>query len=290
MEFSSILVQGYCRSIFQERMNPLLFPREPKEIKQRQMQEYWKAQQNPFCIDITFLITYTLLAKEEFYLWKNCFDRVQQEEWRKFYIKSEYNNRHYESFFGMRASAELDWLTGMVLKIKQESFHEYWELMNGIAMMFPWERQFLQNQGRIQIKDLLQIVAKEENIILKSGKLLLLLIMAEFYHKQMTREDAWNKLEKVLFAGMEVFRNYQSSVRLDNHPKIRKKIDENLKSHGIHPFRLRQYTYTTEEVPEFQEIKEEDWEYMWQMVIAMERYLEETETDYKYCRKNVKEN
>lgn len=287
MEFSSILVQGYCRSIFQERMNPLLFSREPREVKQRQMQERWKAQQNPFCIDITFLVTYTLLAKEEFYLWKKCFDRAQREKWRKFYMESEYNNRHYESFFGMRAGVELDWLTGMVLKVKQESFHEYWELMNGIAMIFPWERKYVQSKGMIPIKELLQIVAKEENIIIKSGKLLLLLIMAEFYHKQMTRRDAWNMLEEVLFAGMEVFQNYQWSVRLDNLPKISKKIDENLKNHGIHPFRLQQYTYAAEEAPEFHEIKEDDWKYMWQMVTAMEKYLQETEMDYKQFQKNL---
>ncbi len=290
MEFSSILVHGYCRSIFQERMNPLLFPREPGEIKQRRLRDCWKAQQSPFCIDVTFLMTYTLLATQEFYLWKKCFDCAQKKEWRKFYMQSEYNNRHYESFFGMRESVDLDWITGMVLKVKKESFHEYWELMNGIAMMFPWQRQFVQGQGMIQIKDLLQFVAKEENIILKSGKLLLLLIMAEFYHKQMIREDAWNKLEEVLFAGMKIFHNYQSSVCSNHLPKISKKIEENLKSHGIHPFRLQQYSYTTQEVPEFQQIKEDDWEYMWQMVTAMERYLEEAETDYRGCCKNLYEN
>lgn len=284
MEFSSILVHGYCRSIFQERMNPLLFSREPEEIKQRQIQERWRAKQTPFCIDTTFLITYTMLAKEEFYMWKKCIDHIRKEEWREFYIHSEYNNRHYESFFSMRAGAELDWFTGMVLKIRQESFDEYWELMNGIAMIFPWEREFVQNQAMIQIKDLLRIVAQEENIILKSGKLLFILIMAEFYHKQMTRKDAWNKLEEVLFLGMEVYQNDHWSVRSDNLPKISKKIDENFKSHGIHPFRLQQYTYNMEEVPEFQEMKEDDWRYMWQMVIAMEKYLKESEAHYKYSR------
>lgn len=284
MEFSSILVHGYCRSIFQERMNPLLFSREPGEIKQRQVQERWRAKQTPFCIDTTFLITYTMLAKEEFYMWKKCIDYVWKEEWREFYIQSEYNNRHYESFFGMRAGAELDWFTGMVLKIRQESFEEYWELMNGIAMIFPWEIKFVQSHSMIQIRDLLQIVAKEENIILKSGKLLLILIIAEFYHKQMTRQDAWNKLEEVLFLGMEVYQNHQWSVQSDNLPKISKKIDENFRSHGIHPFRLQQYTLNMEEVPEFQEVKEDDWRYMWQMVIAMENYLKESEAHYKYSR------
>lgn len=284
MELSSILVHGYCRSIFQERMNPLLFSREPGEIKQRQVQERWRAKQNPFCIDTTFLITYTMLAKEEFYMWKKCIDYVRKKEWREFYIQTEYNNRHYESFFGMRAGAELDWFTGMVLKIRQESFEEYWELMNGIAMIFPWEIKFVQSHPMIQIKDLLQIVAKEENIILKSGKLLLILIIAEFYHKQMTRQDAWNQLEEVLFLGMEVYQNHQWSVQSDNLPQISKKIDENFRSNGIHPFRLQQYTYNIEEVPEFQEMKEDDWKYMWQMVIAMEKYLKESEAHYKYSR------
>ncbi|MBQ2800343.1 MAG: hypothetical protein IJF03_03015 [Lachnospiraceae bacterium] len=285
MEFSSILVQGYCRSLFQERMNPLLFSRESREVKQKKMQEWWQVRQHPFCVDTTFLVTYTLLSKEEFYIWKKCIDYHQKQEWRKTYIQSEYNNRHYESFFGMRASAELDWITGMVLKIRQKSFHEYWELMNGIAMIFPWERQYIQSQGMIWIKDLLQLVSKEDNIILKSGKLLLLLIIAEFYQKQMTRKDAWNKLEEVLFLGMEVYQNYQWSVRLDNLPKISKKIDENFRRHGIHPFRMQQYAPASEEVPEFQEMKEEDWKYMWQMVTAMEKYLEEAEADYKHQRK-----
>ena len=123
MEFSSILVQGYCRSLFQERMNPLLFSRESREVKQKKMQEWWQVRQHPFCVDTTFLVTYTLLSKEEFYIWKKCIDYHQKQEWRKTYIQSEYNNRHYESFFGMRASAELDWLTGMVLKIRQKSFY-----------------------------------------------------------------------------------------------------------------------------------------------------------------------
>lgn len=285
MEFSSILVQGYCRSLFQERMNPLLFSRESREVKQKKMQEWWQVRQHPFCVDTTFLVTYTLLSKEEFYIWKKCIDYYQKQEWRKTYIQSEYNNRHYESFFGMRASAELDWITGMVLKIRQKSFHEYWELMNGIAMIFPWERQYIQSQGMIWIKDLLQLVSKEDNIILKSGKLLLLLIIAEFYQKQMTRKDSWNKLEEVLFLGMEVYQNYQWSVRLDNLPKISKKIDENFRRHGIHPFRMQQYAPASEEVPEFQEMKEEDWKYMWQMVTAMEKYLEEAEADYKHQRK-----
>lgn len=284
MEFNSILVRGYCRSIFQEQMNPLLFSREPKEMKQRRIQDCWQERQNPFCMDMTFLITYTVLAKEEFYMWQKCIDILQKQEWRRYYIQSEYNNRHYESFFGMRAGAELDWFTGMVLKVRQESFNEYWELMNGIAMIFPWEREFVQNQGMIKIKDLLQVISKEENIILKSGKLLLLLIMAEFYQKQMARKDAWDKLEQVLFQGMEVYQNYQWSVRLDNLPKISKKLDENFKSHGIHPFRLQKYAHNMDEIPEFREMKEDDWKYMWQMVTAMEKYLEETEATYKRIR------
>ena len=137
----------------------------------------------------------------------------------------------------------------------------------------------------ISIKDLLGLVSKEDSIILKSGKLLILLIIAEFYQKQMTRKDAWNKLEEVLFSGMEVYQNHQWSVRLDNLPKISKKIDENFKRHGIHPYRLQKYSNTMEEIPKFQEMQEEDWNYFWQMVTAMEKYLQEAEEEYKRERK-----
>ena len=169
----------------------------------------------------------------------------------------------------------------MLVRVKQGGQGEYWELMNGIAMMYPWERQYIQKRNVIKIEELLYMVRKEKNEILKAGKLVILLVMAEFYHKQITRNDAWNKLETVLWKGLEFYQRNQWSVDQKNPFEFKAAIEKIFMKHGIHPVRMEKYRYSPEEIPVFEEkVVEENWTYLWQMILALMKCIKENREDY----------
>ena len=292
MRYNGILVQGYCRDEFQSQMNPMESVFEEKERKYEKQksgfEDCLEARRMNFYMDVTFLTVYGLVSREEFFLWMECIEHQQKERWRELYYLSEYNNKQYEAFFDMRAGAEVEWLTGMLVRIKQGGQKEYWELMNGIAMIYPWERRYIQKRSVIKIEELLCVVKSEENEILKAGKLLMLLLMAEFYHKQITRNDIWNRLEIVLWKGLEFYQRNQWSVDRENPFEFRKILEDNFMKHGIHPIRLQKYVYPMEEVPVFEEkLTEENWNYLWQMMWALQECIKENKEDYKILKQRV---
>ena len=165
MNYNGILVKGYCRDEFQRQMNPMesIFDEKDRKYEEQEykLESYLKERRMNFYMDITFLMVYELLSKEEFYLWMDYVKNQRKEKWRTLYHLSEYNNSHFESFFNMRACVEAEWLTGMLVRVKQGGQGEYWELMNGIAMMYPWERQYIQKRNVIKIEELLYMVRKD---------------------------------------------------------------------------------------------------------------------------------
>ena len=292
MNYNGILVRGYCRDELQRQMNPMesIFEGKERQYEEQEykLENYLKERRMNFYMDITFLMVYELLSKEEFFLWMEYVKNQKKEKWRTIYYLSEYNNKQYESFFDMRSGAEAEWLTGMLVKIKQGGQKEYWELMNGIAMIYPWERQYIQKRNVIKIEELLYIVRKEKNEILKAGKLLILLVMTEFYHKQITRNDVWNKLETVLWKGLEFYQRNQWSVEQKNPFDFRKIVEANFMKHGIHPIRLQKYRNPLEEIPTFEEkAVEENWTYLWSMVGALQKCIKEDKEEYKQLKQKA---
>lgn len=292
MNYNGILVRGYCRDELQKQMNPMesIFDKKERQYEAQgyKAENYLKERRMHFYMDITFLVVYELLVKEEFFLWMEYVKNHKKEKWRTVYYMSEYNNRQYEAFFDMRAGAEAEWLTGMLVSIKHGEQQEYWELMNGIAMIYPWERQYIQKRNVIKIEELLYIVRKEKNEILKAGKLLILLVMAEFYHKQITRNDAWNKLETVLWKGLEFYQPNQWSVDQKNPFEFRNMVEENFMKHGIHPIRLQKYMYQLEKIPPFEEkTVEENWTYLWSMIGALQKCIKEDKEEYKLLKQKA---
>lgn len=289
MNYNGILVLGYCRDIFQRQMNPMesIFDKKDRQYEEYEykLECYLKERRMNFYMDVTFLMVYELLSKEEFYLWMEYVKNRRKEKWRNIYYLSEYNNRHFESFFDMRAGVEAEWLTGMLVRIKQGGRGEYWELMNGIAMMYPWERQYIQKRNVIKIEELLNLIKKENNEILKAGKLIILLVMSEFYHKQITRNDGWNKLETVLWKGLEFYQRNQWSVDQKNPVEFKKIVEKIFMKHGIHPSRIKKYSYLPKEIPVFEEkVAEENWIYLWQTLLTLMECVKMDKEDYKQLK------
>ena len=65
--------------------------------------------------------------------------------------------------------------------------------------------------------------------------------------------------------------------------------------HGIHPSRMEKYRYFTKEIPVFDErVAEENWTYLWQMLLALMECVKMDKEDYrqlklktdKECEKN----
>lgn len=280
MKFDNILTNGYCRCALQEK---LVFWQGAMGVSKKERgQQLIKTRENPFCVDVTFLVSYTLLAKEEFFLWQNKVSLEAKKEWRRTYLLSKYSNKIYEAFFDMRATADLDWLTGMMIKIKQGKRKEYWELMNGISFSFPWEQRYIEKKGIIPLEELIELAEQEEDKILRAGKLLILFILVEFYQKQIPKSEAWNRVDYIIMEGMELY--YCGQDKNDNKngrvKRFQKTLNDNFLKHGIHPNRLKKYAPKDGELPEYQSIKPEEWIYLWKMVTALEKCLSENKRMY----------
>lgn len=291
MDGASILETGYSSCALQEKLSVIGGSLEAENDcgrKESRSQRYLKHRENPFCVDVTFLVVYSLLEKEKFFRWQERIPVRAKGEWRKLYLLSKYHNEFYECFFDIRAAADFDWLTGMMIKIKQGGRKEYWELLNGIAVSFPWEHQYIEKQSQIQLEALLKIADREDNVILKAGRLLILFILIEFYQKQILRSEQWNRVDYIIMTAMEIYQhgNLESSfVRKDK--RFQTMVNKNLLCHGIHPNRLQKYISIESEIPEYQKIKREDWVYLWNMVTALEKCLCDSKRIYRELKRSI---
>lgn len=289
MNGASILETGYCSCALQEKLS-LIRENTGNECCgiYDKGQRYLKNRENPFCVDVTFLIAYSLLKKEEFFCWQEKVPIKAKVEWRKSYLLSKYHNEFYECFFDIRGAADLDWLTGMMIKIKQGGRKEYWELLNGISQSFPWEHQYIEKRGQIQLESLLEIADREENIILKAGRLLILFILIEFYQKQIPRSEQWHRADYMIMTAMEVYQCSNSNhIFIKKDKQFQRIVNENFLSHGIHPVRLQKYVPLKGEFPEYQRVKREDWEYLWSMIIALEKCICDNKKLYGELKRNL---
>ena len=282
MDSENILTKGYCRCTLQEKFFVRQFATEMETMKKGRGERVTKIRENPFCIDITFLISYTLLAKEEFFLWQAKVSPKAKQEWRKTYLLSKYRNEMYEAFFDMRAAADLDWLTGMLVKIRQGKRKEYWELMNGISFTFPWEQRYIEKKNMIPLEELIKIAEQEEDVILRAGKLLILFILVEFYQKQIPKSELWNRVDYIINEAMELYYyGYDNKCESNRSKrKFQNLLNKKLLKHGIHPNGLKKYTVMEWEIPEYQNIRKEDWVYLWKMVMALEKCICENKRMY----------
>lgn len=282
MELDNILTNGYCGCNLQEKFSLWQTMARKENVKRERGQKFIKDRENPCCIDVTFLVSYTLLAKEEFFLWQNTVSLEAKQEWRRTYLLSKYSNKMYEAFFDMRAAADLDWLTGMIVKIKQGKRKEYWELMNGISFSFPWEQRYIEKKGIIPLEELIEIAEQEVDIILRAGKLLILFILVEFYQKQIPRSDRWNYVDYIIMEGMDLYYcGYKKVSGVNKRArKFQTLLNDNFIKNGIYPNGLEKYMLMNGEVPEYQHIRQEDWVYLWKMVTALEKCLCENKRMY----------
>ncbi|MDE6312518.1 MAG: hypothetical protein K2M46_02690 [Lachnospiraceae bacterium] len=286
MKETSILTQGYCLCTIQEN---LCFTKTKKGAVGDGYYTEWlpetpvmRRRENPFCMDVTFLLAYILLSKEQFFQWQEGIDRIAKQEWGKLYYQSEYHNATYEAFFDMRSGADLDWLTGMMIKVRQGGFKEYWKLLNGIVWIFPEEHKFMEQHPYLRLEEIIARACKEKEEILQAGKLLILLILAEFYQVHISKKDWWNEVDRLVIQGILY---YQGQGRWKNTYRTarqcRQIMEESLRSHGIHPLRLKKYKIRTEELPVYAKIQREDWNYLWKTVFAMEECMRENGKMYK---------
>lgn len=292
MDGASILETGYSSCALQEKLSlmggNLGVTQNNFGIKVSKSQRYLKHRENPFCVDVTFLIVYGLLEKEEFFRWQERIPVSAKGEWRKIYLLSKYHNEFYECFFDIRAAADLDWLTGMMIKIKQGGRKEYWELLNGISVSFPWEHQYIEKQSQIRLEALLEIADREDNVILKAGRLLILFILIEFYQKQILRSEQWNRVDHIILTAMELYQQNpfeNSSVKKER--RFQMMVNKNFLTHGIHPSRLQKYVSIESEVPEYEKVKREDWVYLWNMVTALEKCLCDSKRMYWELKRSI---
>lgn len=285
MKENSILSQGYCLCTLQEN---LCFASAYTGKKDRR-QSNWVRQapilrkrENLFSVDVTFLLVYTLLSREAFYPWQKEISLSVKQQWKKLYYRSEYCNRRYEAFFDMRQAAELDWLTGIFIRIRQGGVKEYWKIMNGVGRIFPEEQRFMERREHLDLEEILRKVWREPNEILQAGKLLILLILAEFYQVHVSKRDWWSEVDRIVRKGMGCYQGYGRGRHTCNETdRCLQVVEESLCSQGIHPMRLQKYPVAKEEVPQYQAVKQEDWNDMWSIIIAMEKCICEDTKIYR---------
>lgn len=295
MKENSILSQGYCLCSLQEN---LCFPSAYQGKVPKRRQPQWMRQsavlrkrENPFCVDVTFLLVYTLLSKEGFYLWQREISAKAKQQWKKLYYRSEYNNSRYEAFFDMRQAAELDWLTGIFIKIRQGGVKEYWKIINGIAGIFPEEQRFMERREHLGLEELLRKVWREENAILQAGRLLILLILAEFYQVHVSRKDWWSEVDGMVLRGMSCYQGYHREKNSNKQPKrCLQVVEDSLWSQGIHPLRLQKYPVAPKELPKYQAVQPEDWKDMWNVILALEKCICEDTRIYKKLKEQDSKN
>lgn len=289
MEETSILSQGYCLCTIQEN---LCFTKTKRGEVSDGAQPQWlreapvlRKRENPFCLDVTFLLAYSLLSREEFYQWQEQIERSTKREWGKLYYRSEYHNDRYESFFDMRQGADLDWLTGMMIKVHQGGRKEYWKILNGIAWIFPEEQKFMENHKQLRLEEILRKACGDKNEILQAGKLLILLILAEFYQVHISKKDWWSEVERMILHGMSYYQGQEKIQGIYTGVRwCRKVMEDSLRSHGIHPLRLQKYKVRDEELPKYHIVQQDDWNYLWKTVIAMEKCICENGRMYKQLK------
>lgn len=292
MIYDGILTKGFCREEFLKQIEQLrqipgkkVTEKKPPDGISLKMQQQLEAMEQNMYVNPAFLLTYTLLENQGVYQWSENLPPERKQEWRECFDTSEYNNTLYKSYFTMRQTAELDWLTGLILKTGRGEQDEYQMLIHGISDLYSFHKQFVKKREVVKSDEISKFIKNEDNELLQAGEILLFFILSEFYHIPIIKNDGWSRLESLLWKGLQFYQFRSQSEKHIPTKKFKNLFDSIMVRQGIHPISLREYDSLPYQAPDHEICKEYDWQYLWSRLFAILECLKANKESYRQLKR-----